>query len=259
MAPQAGTIETPKYATAFNAVYHLAILNHWRAVAEEQLPLLLENRNLAALYVTIGVETRADVQAAVELLNALIQKMKGELAWHCLRVPLRAYEHRAMILIDEVARRDRNPVLYFHGKGVSHAPPIRDFEAHRRYINQIVAEADRWSEFLAHSQYDACGPLLYLDQPSGIQFFAGNFWLARAEYLRELIPYVQFARHPGGFSTPWKRHLAEMAVNRMRRMKGHAIDGISLTDKTFGSYMDNRFGERPHPRPQPPSPIIYPP
>ena len=229
--------DTPEYSTKFRVVYHVALLNHWREVMREQLPLLLANKNIAELHVTIGTDANTEEQEATALLRDFVERKDavGSCCWY--RTALHECEHKAMMLVDQLARRDDMPVLYFHGKGVSYSPPVSSNESFRKYLNRLVAEADRWAEFLAQSDCDACGPLLFLDETHGLQFFAGNFWMAKASYLRSLVLYEEFASNPGAALTPWGRHLAEMAVNRMGRMRPHAIDGTSLTPATFNAHM----------------------
>jgi hypothetical protein len=69
-----------------------------------------------------------------------------------------------------------------------------------------------------------------------------DFWMARASWLQGLIPYAEFAANPGHGRLPGDRHLAEMAVNRMGRMRSHAIDGTSLTNKTSDSHTASLLG-----------------
>jgi hypothetical protein len=223
-------------------VYHVAAINHWRAIVEEQLPLLLGNRNIADLHVTVGTDTDAHEQAVVALLRGIIEKIAPTTSWHWQRTPLKALEHATMSIVDQLVLRDDKPLLYFHCKGVSYSPPMRNHEVFRQYVNRIIAEADYWAEFLAQSDFDACGPLLYLDEPSGLRFFAGNFWIAKSPYLRSLMPYDQFVSNPGRGRLPWDRHLAEMAINRMGHMRPHAIDGTSLSNKNFEAYMTALLG-----------------
>lgn len=242
MSESPGPRPSPKSSTPFRVVYHIAAIHHWRAIVAEQLPLLLSNRNLADLHVTIGTDTDAHEQAVVALLKDILQKFAAPPPWHWQRTPLKAFEHATMMLVDQFARHDDHPLLYFHCKGVSYSPPLRNHEVFRQYINRLIAQADHWAEFLAASGCDACGPLLYLDEPSGLRFFAGNFWIAQSPYLRGLMPYEQFVSNPGRGRVPWDKHLAEMAVNRMGRMRPHAIDGTSLTNKTFEAYMRALLG-----------------
>src|SRR6185503_8186502 len=213
----------------YNVVYHVTTMNHWQAIFDEQLEALGANRHIKALYVTVGATTDGSLATATEVLAGLRTRLPGVPS-----IPMAcrpdAYEHTALTMVDDLARADRAAVLYFHMKGVSYSPPRPLMENWRRYLNDFIARADQWADFLSREPYDACGPLLLHDESHGITYFAGNFWLARAEYLRELPRYAHFIRAPGlkTFS-PGSRHLAEVAVNRTGRMRGYATDGTSLT------------------------------
>lgn len=224
---------------SFNAVYHLAALNHWRDVLAEQLPLLLRGQvggtgpGLNGLWVTVAAADPATAAEAAARIDAAVEervRRRGmDLPVRLYHTALGEFEHQAVRLADEVAQSDDRPVLYFHAKAVSYNPPWPTGEAVRRYLNRLVADAARWAGFLTASGYDACGPLRIHDASHGYTYFGGNFWMARAEYLRGLTPYRDFiTRTPvPGFSVG-DRHFAELAVNRDGRMNGYAIDGTNL-------------------------------
>jgi hypothetical protein len=145
-----------------------------------------------------------------------------------------------MLLIDEVVREDDAPVLYFHAKGVSHLPPVPLYEAWRGYLNQYVGEADGWAQLLlSQPGYDACGPLKLHENVNGFTYFAGNFWMAKAAYMRQLPPYAEFMRQPvpSTYLPPYHRALAEVAVNRTQSMKGLAADNTDLTHESVWPYL----------------------
>ena len=106
-------------------------------------------------------------------------------------------------------------------------------------MNRLVAEADRWAEFLARSEFDACGPMKLVDGDRGFTYFAGNFWMAKAEYLKGLGRYREFAAAGAGSLEYMDRHLAEMAVDRGKRMRGYAIDGTLLSPLTVWWHLEN--------------------
>ena len=223
----------------FQAVYHVTTLHHWKDIAREQLELLFANQRLQKLTVTIAQTPKADLPF---LQNLFLQAMERRPALKVLGhyCALAEFEHTAMRLVDQVARQEDMPVLYFHMKGVSHSPPDASCEAWRRHLNAFVAEADRWSEFLAKMPYDVCGPLLTSDPDHGFRYFAGNFWMARAAYVRELPPYVEFLEHPGVVALPpGDRHLAEVAVNRTNQMRAYATDQVKLSHSNLLSFLAN--------------------
>ena len=143
-----------------------------------------------------------------------------------------------MELVDSIAKRDDAPILYFHTKGVSHSPPNPLAERWRWYLNKFVAQADKWAATLREQGCDACGPLKLFDPQHGYTYFAGNFRMAKAEYVRRLPPYSEFVRNPGSpYFRPLDRHLAEIAINRSACMWALAIDNIALTPATVWSHL----------------------
>src|SRR5205823_955590 len=101
------------------------------------------------------------------------------------------------------------------------------------------------SEFLSKMPYDACGPLLTIDPAHGYRYFAGNFWMARAAYLRGLPAYGEFIENPGTEAFgPGDRHLAEIALNRTKQMRAYATDGTDLTQAYVFTYLQNLSQEK---------------
>ena len=212
----------------FQAVYHVTTLHHWKDIAREQLDILFANRRLAALTVTIANTPEADLPFLQDLfLRAMERRPELKVQGHFC--DLAEYEHTAMRLVDQVTRQEEMPVLYCHMKGVSYSPPKQLWEVWRWHLNGFVAEADRWSEFLAKEPYDVCGPMLTRDETHGFGYFAGNFWMARAAYVRSLPAYDEFLAAPRVETfRAGSRHLAELAVNRRNRMRAFATDGTNL-------------------------------
>src|SRR4051794_30459975 len=101
---------------SFNAVYHIAALNHWREVVAEQLPLLLGGPvggpdggpGVNALWVTVAAADPADADAAAALIDAVVDervRRRGmALPARLYHTPLGDFEHQAIRLADDVAR-----------------------------------------------------------------------------------------------------------------------------------------------------------
>jgi hypothetical protein len=215
----------------FNAVYHIATLNHWRDVVAEQVPLLAGNRNLNQLIVTVG----GNGAEAVDLVRSLIGRN-----FHHAVYPLNYFEHPAMDAADQIAAHDDLPVLYFHAKGVSYAGKLPLVERWRMVLNRLVKEADHWASFLAASDYDTCGSWLFTNPQ--LSFFPGNFWLAKAGYLRTLPRYSGWVANPAPLGPPLDRHLAESAINRGNTMRPYLIEGASLNNETWLPYLSELVG-----------------
>jgi hypothetical protein len=228
------------------AVFHVAPINHWLAVVNEQLPLLFANHTLEKVYVTFGGDATQQ-----DTFSALLSSHNSSVPVDIRQTDLKAYEHPAMVLVDEVAATTESPILYFHTKGVSLVSPSPLLENWRKWMNRLILEADKWSEFLSVNadQYDAVGSLLYQDNNT---YFAGNFWMARPQYLRTLTPYMQWVWHDVTTYSDYRhdqevlraaltapsRQYAEVAVNRdERRMRPYVIDGTALNATTWMPFL----------------------
>src|SRR5579859_5078012 len=219
-------------AIRYNVVYHLATLNHWREVVRGQMALLAKNRLCKSVTVSIGSGDASGANEAVAIIRSEIPSADVRFRGFGLEM----FEHGAMGVVDEVAGEGL-AVLYFHAKGVSYSPVNLYAETWRKYLNRLVEGADDVARSLVNSEYDACGQLMVHDPGHGITYFAGNCWMAKAEYLRGLRPYAEFLKTPVAGMAAGDRHLAELAVNREKRMRGFAIDGTWLTPEGVVGYL----------------------
>lgn len=77
------------------------------------------------------------------------------------------------------------PFLYAHSKGAANASDL-NIAWRRSMLEHVVA---RWPEHLDKlSNNDIIGTRWLRSHPSGVGFFAGNFWMARADFIRRLPP-----------------------------------------------------------------------
>ncbi len=210
-------IALPFASANFSVVYHIACMNHWRYILPGQAAAIRANKNIAGIYLSVGgcdptneIFIRDSFGVPVE-----IRQVRGG---------VEACEHPAMVLVDEIAAQVEHPSLYLHTKGASRDDVLN--RQWREYMNGFVAEADHWSAFLMASGYNACGRLLMTGpEVTTTPYFGGNFWMARSDYLRSLIPYQDQATSFGQHN----RHLAEGAVNRQpEEFRPYATDGTNL-------------------------------
>jgi hypothetical protein len=160
-------------------VYHSAAMDGWRDVVREQMALL-RYAGLTRAYAThVGGHENDLLEEAAH--NGVTLKLDRADA------NVMHYETFAMLLIERLAKESDNPILYFHTKGVSaswHEGKTR----WRRLMERLVVA--RWRENLTHlKDHDAVGVNWYAcDTPH----FSGNFWLARADWLRKLPDFVTY-------------------------------------------------------------------
>ena len=227
----------------FNAVYHVAALNHWQDVVREQIPILLGNATLKGLVMTVATSSDEQARVARAIVKNLIGQCRRTVRFQLLTCPLQGFEHPALDILDQVAAKEADPVLYFHAKAVSYSPPNEFHERWRRYLNEFVGEADRWADFLATSTFDTCGRLLLADhQNQGFRYFAGNFWMAKASYLRQLPGYQSWAKSK---DPALDRHLAELAVDRSQLMIPYVTDGAVLNIPTWYPHLQSVLSGAP--------------
>lgn len=245
-----------------DVVYHVLAVNHWQSVVREQLALLLPNRRIRSLNITLAIPPApvlttasgrtfqfSGVSLEQRLLAILAEVRAATVGFRpsdsassagsgpcssahpeIRRRAMDEFEHPSMERVDALARGSDGVILYCHAKGVSYRPPEPQIENWRLHMNQLLANADHWALRLADGPENVAGPCLLNDDRIGIAYFAGNFWMARADYLRELPEYSVFRQcPPTGWHEPNSRFLAELAVNRGGAMKALAVDGRSFT------------------------------
>lgn len=170
-----------------HVVYHVAEMGDWKEVVAEQFRLLRDSGLglTEAIRVTfVGVDLvwlreeaiRVGIQIEVVYFDANLM--------HC--------ETFAMLEIERLAKVEKTdrPILYFHTKGVS-APGHRGKYVWRRSMEEYVVRLWQHNlQFISdESGYDAVG----LNWCSvGLQHFSGNFWIARADWIRRLPDFVGY-------------------------------------------------------------------
>jgi len=173
-----------------HVVYHVAEMGDWQEVVCEQLAALKE-AGLEEVRVSIAGGPGAWVvaEAASRGVRATIIAETSN---------LKSYESGAMNEIARLASESDRPILYLHTKGVS-APNNHGKRLWRRVMmRHLVA---KWREYWPDlNAYDAIGCNWMPSHRAGNELcphFAGNFWLARADHIRSLVPWEQWWRRRG--------------------------------------------------------------
>lgn len=167
-------------------VYHLATLNNWKEIATEQL-LTLEKSNLleacTKMFVTV---VGSDIEQAIELFQNTTSSNKIEVIHASVEMN---GEFPGIIMAKYLAEIDADAkIFYMHAKGVRHWQTYLEKNMHAWRIYMEYFTIERWQECVhALDSYDICGVNWTLDP---VPHFSGNFWWARAEYLRT-IPELQ--------------------------------------------------------------------
>jgi hypothetical protein len=183
----------PQPLDGLGVFYHIACMGDgWRAIVTEQLRLFRHAGLAAVTSAVLGTESDRDwciaaaaalgVTLAVPVCEANFARFEGptlQLAWKWAG----GHPHAA--------------VLYAHTKGVT-TPTCPMKKAWRRLMGKHVV-ADWRRNMIVLQKADAVGIALF---DSGYApFFAGNFWMARCDWIKELPSPVAFdqafsAQHP---------------------------------------------------------------
>jgi hypothetical protein len=161
-------------------VYHIATLNNWKEIVQEQVAGL-QNSGLseACSHVTVTV-----AGPKIRAVRSLFEKVPFREKVELIHVgSLNVYEFPAIEKVKEIAHRFSDAkILYLHTKGVTHYRKQceENVRLWRQYLEYFVVK--RWKECLdALDSFDICSAE-WNEQPE--LFFAGNFWWARADYLQ---------------------------------------------------------------------------
>lgn len=174
-------------------VYHVAALGHWRSVAAEQLRLLRESG--------LGI----DEPVRVTFVGAGREWLEAEAARAGCRVEVVRsdpntdhYETFAMLEVERLAKREgvARPILYLHTKGVSAPPDYPGKTPWRRVMEEHTVRRWRHNVWVLAdgAGYDAVGFNWY---SHGEQHFSGNFWIARADWIRKLPDFAAYHGRKG--------------------------------------------------------------
>lgn len=157
-------------------------MGNYKTVVEEQLALMARV-GLTTPYVTHVGEGLAWVKDRAEKHGIALDVRRTD-------PNVMHYETFAMLLIEELVKKDDRPILYWHTKGVSNPTDPRK-PKWRRLMQRWVVE--RWRENLKLLEnHDAVGVDWLQCQHS---HFVGTFWMARADYLRRQEPFHIFHRN----------------------------------------------------------------
>jgi hypothetical protein len=205
---------------------HIACMGNWQEVVTEQLRLLAHVGLSSVTACILGTDDD------VEWVRTTASSLGVLLAVETASPDLTLYELPALQAVYRWAMAQPEPaaVLYLHTKGVS-APDDKNKIAWRRLMaKHVVAD---WRENMNRlSVADAVG----IDWQDSPQFphFAGNFWMARSDWLNTLSDPSEYRRrHPDDFqlaANPWKRIFAEMWLGSL---PFHHIESLCCRNETL--------------------------
>lgn len=166
------------------AFYHVATINHWRDIYDEQIAAFESAglHEICRLSISKVGEQRISIPAYATLVSDLPD--------------LQSYEFPTL---DILQRSANGPTLYFHTKGASHGQP--QWETREQFWKSVGIpdqatlrkNEDQWRKYMTYyviRQYERCLSSLESNDACGVSWmgdhFGGNFWWANADYLKEL-------------------------------------------------------------------------
>lgn len=185
-------------------------MKHWKRVVHEQLNLLykqnIDKINAVVLFEYWKQPYLVKKIASMYKIDAQIYPVRG----------IKNYEHPSLRIIQNNSTGD---VLYFHTKGVANRTRLN--EKWRKYMNKhLISNINNVHKRLNNENFDVAGCLYLCDRKNRIKYdgklqdriyFGGNYWLAKADYIRKLPDYDEFCKNPGA-EEKYSRWLAELWI-----------------------------------------------
>ena len=162
-----------------HAFYHMACMNEWKPIFHEQL----EEFHKADLHPTTYVlGSEADQEYVAKYLP--VAGWQHNFGW---------YETPTLDTVYQWCRQNpTGAAIYCHSKGVTR--PWDGVKAlwRRKMSGHIIAP---WRDHIERlTEYDTCG--VYFNTHKWHSHYAGNFWIARADWISHLPPPWEHRREP---------------------------------------------------------------
>lgn len=172
--------------------YHIAGMGRWRTIILEQLHILVSS----------GLYEEADKiffcfcggDEKLHLLNMIMETYPKITLMH-LRKDASEYEYPTLDLIQNYVKVHDDHILYFHTKGASYEGNDafqKGADKWRQYMNFFVIT--RWRETMAQLETHDCSGVWEFASEGKFIFYCGNFWWAKAKYLRTCFDILQCDR-----------------------------------------------------------------
>ncbi len=170
--------------------YHVLLVNHWREIVAEQVNEMVASGlydaatefEVGALGPAAEVEALRDVLAATPKLRVVFHDENPNL-----------YEHATLGRLIAAARQGEFYAVYAHTKGVTHRGDSH--AGWRREMNRHIFAHWRANVAQLAAGCDTSGGRLYRANGCWPRHYSGNFWWARAAYIRTLRELHPAHRH----------------------------------------------------------------
>lgn len=223
-------------------VYHIFCAEGWEQLVPLQIDRLRKS-GLAAQTKTLFISIIYRQEEDLVKLRQMLDGIRYEIA--ASTTDAHRFEYPALDIVCQKAQEEDCLIYYFHTKGVSyHGPQQKD--RHWLYFKKKVEawrevmeyyNIDKWlvAANVLSSGYDTYGCLRYPPRPAVYTMYSGNFWWARASYVRKLRPVSEEARED--------RMLAETWVFTARPHDYSPFDTLAMLYRTYlppGLYEDGK-------------------
>ena len=186
------------FPASLQAFYHLACMHNWKEVFHEQLEAFLACGIRPSTFILGNV---ADAEYVKQHLPVI--------GW---QANFRWYETPTLHELWKWCKDHQDAaVLYCHSKGVS-APDDQGKTCWRRLMMRETVS--KWSNHLPElTAVDALG-VNFRRSPKGNNYFEGNFWLARSDWVAHLDDPWEHRANPGSWlgGKRWDRMHAEIWI-----------------------------------------------
>lgn len=179
--------------------YHIFAYNNWREIFDEQITALKQSGlydEMYKLHVSVISSDSADIDYILKNIGD-----KGTIIY--ISDNPKVYEFPSLIELKKVADQTDCLVLYFHTKGSSNSiDTLKWYYPRVKSLKRLRLCSRSWRKFMEYftifkwrtaisvlRDFDTYG--CYLRHQQKFTFYAGNFWWARSEHIRNLKPFTQ--------------------------------------------------------------------
>lgn len=213
-------------------VYHVFCTEGWETLVPLQIGRLKKS-GLAAQTKTLFISCIYRQKEDIEKMKTMLEGISYEIV--ACTADARQFEYPALDAVHKKAQEEDCLIYYFHTKGVSYHGPQKA-DRHWLYFKKKVEawrevmeyfDIDKWAAAanVLSSGYDTYGCLRYPPKPAVFTMYAGNFWWAKASYLRTLRPLTPEERKD--------RMLAETWIFTGKHRDFSAFDTLAMLYRTY--------------------------
>ena len=167
--------------------YHVTDLPGWEEITDEQLVAIRDSDliNNAEIHVNLHYDSNSFVELKHKWAHPNI-------VWHHSTVGHNECEHPTVIMMQQESLKNDElwAGLYLHQKGITHRKSPDQTAAWRRYLNYWNVTRWRDCQQKLNEGYETVGTELQVSGVPGWQYYTGNVYWARSDYIRRNLPHL---------------------------------------------------------------------